>query len=79
MAAAKLHPDALHAFLDAGHSQAEAAIEFGVSEAAISQRVKHLHLTTSKVVALERAADVVDQRLSAADGLRDVHEVVRDH
>jgi hypothetical protein len=78
MAVAKLNPDTLRAFLAAGHSQAQAAIEFGVSEAAISQRVKQLRVNTSKVVALERAAEVVDQHLTASQRLRHVQEVMRD-
>ena len=37
MATPKLDPTALEQFIEAGHSQAEAAAHFGVSEAAISQ------------------------------------------
>ena len=48
---------------DAGHTQADAAKYFNVSESAISQRVRTLQIATSKVVALERAAEVVDQQL----------------
>src|SRR6478672_11783722 len=78
MARPKLDPTALRDFLDAGHSQADAAIHLGVSDAAISQRVKQLRISTSKVVALERAAEVVDHRLSAADRLRHIQEVIRE-
>ena len=63
----KLDPDALHHYLAAGHTQADAATYFGVSESAISQRVKKLQIATSKVVALERAGDVVDQKIDATD------------
>jgi hypothetical protein len=50
-------PDAdLRAYLDAGHSQADAARHFGVSEPAIHQRLKRLRRLTSHVVALEKAA-----------------------
>ncbi len=59
MPRSKLDPDALRHYLDAGHSQADAAIHFGVTPAAISQRVRTLQIATSKVVALERAAEVV--------------------
>jgi hypothetical protein len=77
MARPKLDPDALREFLAAGHSQAAAAIEFGVSEAAISQRVKSLRLDTSKIVAFERAADVIDVQLTAASRLDHVQDVIR--
>ena len=63
MPRSKVDPAALRYYLDAGHSQAAAAIHFGVTPAAISQRVRTLQIATSKVVALERAAEVVDQQL----------------
>jgi DNA-binding transcriptional regulator YdaS (Cro superfamily) len=59
-------------------SQADAAKFFGVSEAAISQRVKQAKIVTSKVVALERAAQVVDQKLTAAQRLQHVQRVILD-
>ncbi len=72
----KLDPDALHRYLDAGHSQADAARYFGVSESAISQRVRTLQIATTKVVALERAGEVVDQKLSATARLQHVQQVI---
>ena len=72
----KVDAAALQQFLDAGHSQAEAALHFGVSKAAISQRVKQSRIATSKVVALERAAQVVDQKLNANDRLLRVQRVI---
>ena len=72
----KLDPDALRRYLDAGHSQADAARHFSVSESAISQRVRTLQIATSKVVALERAAEVVDQKLDATARLQHVQEVI---
>ncbi len=72
----KLDPDALHRYLDAGHSQADAAKYFRVSESAISQRVKKLQIATTKVVALERAAEVVDQKLSATARLQHIQQVI---
>lgn len=74
----KLDPDELRRFLDAGHSQADAAKHFGVSEPAICQRVKKLRIATSKVVALERAARVVDQKLDANERLQRVQRVIDD-
>ena len=72
----KLDPDAFRRYLDAGHSQADAARHFSVSESAISQRVRTLQIATSKVVALERAAEVVDQKLDATARLQHVQEVI---
>ena len=72
----KLDPDALRRYLDAGHSQADAARHFSVSESAISQRVRTLQIATSKVVALERAAEVVDQKLDATARLQHIQEVI---
>ena len=72
----KLDPDALHRYLDAGHTQADAARHFSVSESAISQRVRTLQIATSKVVALERAGEVVDQKLDAAARLQHIQQVI---
>ena len=76
MAPPKIDPDALQTLLDAGRSQAEAARHFGVSEAAISQRVRKLTGLTSRVVALEKAGEVVDRRLDASDRLEAVQQVI---
>ncbi len=76
MAEIRVDPDALHRYLDAGHSQADAAKYFNVSESAISQRVRSLQIATSKVVALERAAEVVDQKLDAAARLQHIQQVI---
>jgi DNA-binding transcriptional regulator YdaS (Cro superfamily) len=70
MAKVRVDPAALQQYLDAGHTQADAAKHFGVSEAAISQRVTQARIATSKVVALERAAEVVDQKLTVAQRLQ---------
>lgn len=45
----------LHTYLQHGHSQADVARHFGVSEPAIHQRLKRLQGLTSRVVALEKA------------------------
>lgn len=78
MAKVKVDPDELHNFLEAGNSQVDAAKKFGVTEPAISQRVRQLRIATSKVVALERAAQVVDQQLTAAQRLQHVQRVILD-
>ena len=59
-----------------GQSQADAARHFGVSEAAISQRIQKLKMLTSRVVALEKAGDVVDQKLDANARLQNVQRVI---
>ena len=76
MSITKLDPDALHRYLDAGHTQADAARHFGVSESAISQRMRTLQIATSKVIALERAGEVVDQKLDATARLQHVQDVI---
>ncbi len=74
----KLDPDALHSYLDAGHTQADAARHFHVSESAISQRVRSLQIATSKVVALERAGEVVTQQLGATARLQRIQQAILD-
>ena len=76
MARSRLDPTELQRFLTDGHTQADAARRFGVSEAAISQRVQTLRIATSKVVALERASEVVDQKLDANARLQRVQRVI---
>ena len=76
MARSKVSDSDLRTYLDAGHSQADAARHFSVSEAAIHQRMKRLRMLTSHVVALERAGEVVDEKLTAAARLERVQQVI---
>ncbi len=76
MSAPRLSDADLHAHLDAGHSQADAARHFGVSEPAIHQRLKRMRGLTSRVIALERANDVVEEKLSATARLERVQRVI---
>ena len=76
MAATKVSDDALRAYLEVGHSQADAARHFGVSEPAIYQRLKRMRRLTSRLVALERANEVVDEKLSATARLERVQQVI---
>jgi hypothetical protein len=80
MAKTRVDPDELTEFLTSGHSQADAARHFGVSEAAISLRVKQLGIAASKVVALEleRGAVMVDHQLSARDRLARIQRSILD-
>jgi hypothetical protein len=78
VAKVKLDVGALRAYLAEGHSQADAARHFNVSQAAISLRVRQQRLTTTKVVALERAHEVVNQQLTAAERLQKVQQLILD-
>lgn len=76
MARTKVSDGDLRAYLDEGHSQADAARHFGVSQAAIHQRLKRLRRLTSQVVALEKAGAVVDEQLTATARLDRVQHVI---
>jgi hypothetical protein len=76
MPRAKVADADLRAYLDAGHSQAEAARHFGVSEPAIHQRLKRLRQLTSRIVTLEKAGEVVEERLSATARLERIQQVI---
>ena len=78
MARPKINPEELQRLLAEGRTQADAARHFGVSEAAISQRLKKLTGLTTRVVALEKAGDVVDQRLTATGRLQHAQRVILD-
>ena len=67
---------ALRHFLEAGHSQADAARHFGVSEPAIHQRLKRMQRLTSRIVAMERANEIVEEKLSATARLERVQQVI---
>jgi predicted RNA polymerase sigma factor len=77
MARTRVSTAHLREYLDGGHSQADAARHFGVSEPAIHQRLKRLQGLTSRVVALEKAGEVVEQKITAAERLAHVQEVIR--
>jgi predicted RNA polymerase sigma factor len=76
MAPPKFTDTELRAFLDAGHTQADAARHFGVSEPAIHQRLKRMKAFTSHVVALEKAGEVVEEKLSATARLERIQQVI---
>jgi DNA-binding Lrp family transcriptional regulator len=76
MAPPKVSEADLRAYLDAGHTQAEAARHFGVSEPAIHQRLKRMKQLTSQVVALEKAGEVVEEKLTATARLEGVQQVI---
>ena len=64
--------------VEEGQSQQEAAAYFGVSEAAISKRVKALNLHLSRHVGLEQAKDVADYGLDVVRQLQGINEVIQD-
>ena len=76
MASARLSDDDLRAYLEAGHTQAQAAQHFQVSQPAIHQRLKRMRHLTSRVVALERASEIVEEKLSATARLERVQQVI---
>ena len=78
MARTRVSDADLRQYLGAGHSQADAARHFGVSEPAIHQRLKRLQALTSRVVALEKAGQVVEQKITAAQRLQHVQRVILD-
>jgi hypothetical protein len=75
-APSKFSDDLLRAYLESGHSQADAARHFGVSEPAIHQRLKRMRYFTTRVIALERANDLVEEKLSATARLERVQQVI---
>jgi hypothetical protein len=76
MAATKVRADELRQFLDAGHTQAQAARHFGVSEPAIYQRLKKMRALGVRIVALEHAGRIVDEKLGASARLERIQRVI---
>jgi hypothetical protein len=76
MAPTKVQDVALRQFLEAGHTQAQAARHFGVSEPAIHQRLKRMRALGTRVVALEHAGQVVDEKLNASARLERIQRVI---
>jgi hypothetical protein len=57
-------------------ADADAARHFGVSEPAVHQRLKRMRELTSRVMALEKAGPVVEEKLSATARLEHVQQVI---
>src|SRR5712691_5319425 len=73
----KIDDQALYRLLvEEGRSQREAASYFGVTEAAISKRVKALRLNLSRHVGLERAKDVAEHGLDVVAQLQTINEAI---
>ena len=76
MAKPRIDVDVLRKLIESGVSQAEIARRLGVTESAVSQRLKKLNVLTSRVVALEKAGELVDDKLSAAQRLEKVQRII---
>ena len=76
MGKGKIDERKLIKLLEAGKTQREAAAVFGVTESAVSRRVKSLSLNIAKNVALERADQICEEKLDAMEELRKVHKAV---
>jgi len=61
-----------------GQTQSEVAAHFGVSEAAVSKRVKALNIHLSRHVALERAKEIADHGLNVVHQLQGINNVIQD-
>ena len=74
----KVDDDTLyHLLVEEGRNQQEAAVHFGVSEAAISKRVKALNINLTRHVGLERAKTVADHGLNIVEQLQTVNDVIQ--
>ena len=64
--------------VERGQTQSEVAAHFGVSEAAVSKRVKALNIQLTRHVALERAKEVADHGLNVVNQLQGINNVIQD-
>jgi hypothetical protein len=76
MAAPRLSDDQLRGYLEAGHSQADAARHFGVSGPAIHQRLKRMGGLPPRVVAPEGAGKLFDEQIGARTRLEHIHGAI---
>ena len=72
----KIDPTELRRLVESGMTQADAARRFGVSEPAICQRLKKVRALGTRVVALEHAGQVVDEKLNASARLERIQQVI---
>ncbi len=63
----------LQKLVDQGVSQAEIAKRFGVSRAAVCQKLKRLEQEKTKVTVIEKAGQIVDDKLDAIDQLQKIN------
>src|SRR5215470_2267257 len=75
----KIDDEVLYRMLvEEGRSQQETAKFFGVTEAAVSKRVKALNINLSRHVGLERAKEVTDCGLNVAHQLQGINDVIQE-
>src|SRR5262245_53966474 len=72
----RIDPDELQRLIDRGETQASCAKHFGVSETAVYLRLKKSRQLTSRVVALEKAGDLVERKLNATARLEQAQRVI---
>jgi hypothetical protein len=65
-----------HLLAERGYNPRQAANHFGVTEAAISKRVKALNLNLGRHVGLERAKEVADHGLDVVNQLQRINRVI---
>jgi biotin operon repressor len=73
MSKEKFNDRRLLRLIDSGMCQAEAAREIGVSRQAVSKRLQELRGKTTKVVAVKKVEQVVDQKIDAMKQLADIN------
>ncbi len=64
--------------VEEGQTQSKVAAYFGVSEAAVSKRVKALNFHLNRHVGLERAKEVADHGLNVVDQLQGINDVIQE-
>ena len=62
--------------LEAGHSQRQVARHFGVTEAAVSKRKKTLGIHIAKNVTLEKAGELVEEKMDSLAQLRRINNAI---
>ena len=69
----KINDTKLVRLVDEGRSQAETARELGVSRQAVSKRLIELRGRTTKIIAVKKIEQVVDQKLDAIEQLQKIN------
>ena len=72
----KIDINLAHQMVNRGKSQKEIAKHFGVSEAAVSKMFKKMRGYIPRVVALEKASELADEKLDAMGQLRHVNALI---
>ncbi len=70
---AKIDDVELQKLLDKGLNKAQVAKHFGVSKSAVTQKIQKLRGVKTKVTVIEKAGQVVDNQLNAAEQLKKIN------